>query len=56
MTGRHEFKNGVTYTIKERERMTLQATTIAQVLKSAGFGRVRRAAEGPFNMVLEARP
>src|SRR6185437_8940403 len=37
MTGRHEFKNGVTHTINERERLTLQATTIAQVLKSAGY-------------------
>jgi arylsulfatase len=37
MTGRHEFKNGVTHTINERERLTLQATTLAQVLKSAGY-------------------
>ena len=37
MTGRHEFKNGVTHTINERERMTLKATTIAQVLKKAGY-------------------
>jgi arylsulfatase len=37
MTGRHEFKNGVTHTILERERLTLNATTIAQVLKSAGY-------------------
>jgi len=37
MTGRHEFKNGVTHTIFERERLTLQATTVAQVLKSAGY-------------------
>ena len=37
MTGRHEFKNGVTHTIYERERLTLNATTIAQVLKSAGY-------------------
>ena len=37
MTGRHEFKNGVTHTILERERMTLKATTIAQVLKGAGY-------------------
>jgi arylsulfatase len=37
MTGRHEFKNGVTHTIFERERLTLKATTIAQVLKSAGY-------------------
>ena len=37
MTGRHEFKNGVTHTILERERLTLKATTLAQVLKSAGY-------------------
>src|SRR6185295_18821451 len=36
MTGRHEFRSGVTHTISERERMSLKATTIAQVLKSAG--------------------
>jgi hypothetical protein len=29
---------------------------LTEVLTGAGFGRVRRAAEGPFNMVLEARP
>ncbi|MBL8826719.1 MAG: arylsulfatase [Planctomycetaceae bacterium] len=37
MTGRHEFKNGVTHTIQERERLTLGATTIAQLLKQAGY-------------------
>ncbi len=37
MTGRHEFRNGVTHTILERERLTLRATTVAQVLKSAGY-------------------
>lgn len=37
MTGRHEFKSGVTHTILERERMSLKATTIAQVLQSAGY-------------------
>ena len=37
LTGRHEFKNGVTHTINERERMTLKATTIAEVLKKAGY-------------------
>ena len=37
MTGRHEFRNGVTHTILERERLTLSATTLAQVLKSAGY-------------------
>ena len=29
---------------------------LTEVLKGAGFSRVRRATEGPFNMVLEARP
>jgi 2-polyprenyl-3-methyl-5-hydroxy-6-metoxy-1,4-benzoquinol methylase len=28
---------------------------LTEVLRGAGFGSVRRAAEGPFNMVLEAR-
>ncbi len=37
MTGRHEFKSGVTHTIFERERLSLQAVTIAQVLKSSGY-------------------
>ncbi len=37
MTGRHEFKNGVTHTIFERERLSLQSTTIAQVLQKAGY-------------------
>ena len=37
MTGRHEFKNGVTHTINERERLTPEAFTLAQLLKSAGY-------------------
>jgi arylsulfatase A-like enzyme len=37
MTGRHEFRAGVTHTIFERERLSLKATTIAQVLKRAGY-------------------
>lgn len=36
-TGRHEFKNGVTHTILERERLTLDAITLPQVLQSAGY-------------------
>lgn len=36
-TGRHEFRNGITHTILERERMDPKAVTIAQVLKSAGY-------------------
>ena len=37
MTGRHEFRNGVTHTFAERERMDLKATTIAEVLKQSGY-------------------
>lgn len=37
MTGRHEFKNGVTHTIKERERLAPSSITIAEVLKQAGY-------------------
>ncbi|MSU60102.1 MAG: arylsulfatase [Pedosphaera sp.] len=37
LTGRHEFRSGVTHTILERERLALDATTIAQVLKGAGY-------------------
>jgi SAM-dependent methyltransferase len=29
---------------------------LSKILKSAGFSRIRRAAETPFNIVLEARP
>ncbi|MEY4272607.1 MAG: hypothetical protein RL250_1473 [Verrucomicrobiota bacterium] len=37
LTGRHEFRNGVTHTIFERERLTLTATTLPQVLQAAGY-------------------
>jgi arylsulfatase A-like enzyme len=37
MTGRHEFRNGITHTILERERMDPKAITIAQVLQDAGY-------------------
>jgi arylsulfatase A-like enzyme len=37
MSGRHEFRNGVTHTILERERMALSTTTIAEVLRDAGY-------------------
>ena len=37
ITGRHEFRNGVTHTIYERERLTLKAATLPQVLQSAGY-------------------
>jgi arylsulfatase len=37
MTGRHEFKNGITHTIFERERLTLKAVTLPQILKQVGY-------------------
>ncbi|MFO0901472.1 MAG: arylsulfatase [Pirellulales bacterium] len=37
LTGRHEFRNGITHTILERERLTLKATTLAQVLQANGY-------------------
>lgn len=37
MSGKAPFKVGVTHTILERERMALSATTIAEVLKKAGY-------------------
>lgn len=37
MSGRHEFKNGVTHTVRERERMSLDTFTLAQMLKTAGY-------------------
>jgi arylsulfatase len=53
MTGRHEFKNGVTHTILERERMTLGATTLAESLRDAGyatgiFGKWHLGDEEPY--------
>jgi len=37
MSGRAPFKNGVTHTILQRERMALDTFTLAQALKSAGY-------------------
>ena len=37
LTGRHEFRNGVTHTIFERERLRLDAVTLADVLRKAGY-------------------
>jgi arylsulfatase A-like enzyme len=37
MSGRHEFKNGVTHTIGGRERMALSTFTLPQMLKSVGY-------------------
>ncbi len=53
MTGRDPLKNGVTHTIHERERLTLAAVTLPQVLKSAGystgiFGKWHLGDEAPY--------
>lgn len=53
MSGRHEFKNGVTHTIMERERMALSTVTIAEVLRKAGyataiFGKWHLGDEEPY--------
>ena len=53
MTGRHPLKNGVTHTILERERMTLDATILPQVLAKAGytsgiFGKWHLGDEEPY--------
>ncbi|VTS04208.1 arylsulfatase [Tuwongella immobilis] len=37
MTGRHEFFNGITHTIFERERLRLDATILPQMLKQQGY-------------------
>ena len=37
LTGSHEFFNGVTHTILERERLNLGAITLAETLQSAGY-------------------
>lgn len=37
LSGRHEFKNGVTHTIGGRERMNLGTVTLPQVLKTVGY-------------------
>ncbi len=36
-SGRHEFKNGVTHTLAEREKMSLKTVTLADTLKKAGY-------------------
>jgi len=53
MTGRHPMRNGVTHTILERERMTLKATTLPQLLKTVGyttgiFGKWHLGDEEPY--------
>lgn len=37
LSGRHEFRTGVTHTILERERMSLKTYTLSQMLKSVGY-------------------
>ena len=37
MSGKNPFEVGITHTILERERLALSATTVAQVLKDAGY-------------------
>ena len=37
LTGRHEFRSGITHTILERERLALDAVTLPQLLKPAGY-------------------
>jgi arylsulfatase len=37
LTGRHEFRSGVTHTIEERERLALAATTLPHLLNAAGY-------------------
>ncbi len=37
MSGRHEFKNGVTHTIRERELMALSTTTFVELLRTSGY-------------------
>ena len=54
MTGRHEFKSGVTHTILERERMSLKATTIAAgaedrpATRPGIFGKWHLGDEAPY--------
>jgi arylsulfatase len=53
MTGMHEFRNGVTHTIMQRERLALDATTIAELLVKAGyqtgiFGKWHLGDEEPY--------
>jgi arylsulfatase len=53
MTGRHEFRSGVTHTLNERERLALDAVTITQVLSNAGyktgiFGKWHLGDEDPY--------
>ena len=53
MTGRHSMRNGITHTILERERLTLNAVTLPQILKKVGyttgiFGKWHLGDEEPY--------
>ncbi|MEQ8847925.1 arylsulfatase [Botrimarina sp.] len=53
MTGRHPMRNGVTHTIFERERLTLDAVTLPQALGRVGyttaiFGKWHLGDEDPY--------
>ncbi|MBC18745.1 MAG: arylsulfatase [Planctomycetaceae bacterium] len=53
MTGRHPMQNGVTHTIFERERMALDAVTLAELLQRSGyqtgiFGKWHLGDEEPY--------
>ena len=37
LTGRHEFRSGVTHTINERERLAPAATALPEILRGAGY-------------------
>ena len=37
MTGMHEFRNGVTHTIRNRVELNIEATILPQLLKTAGY-------------------
>ena len=37
MTGRHPMRNGITHTILERERMSLEIPTMPEMLRDAGY-------------------
>jgi arylsulfatase A-like enzyme len=53
MTGKHEFRSGVTHTVTGRREVDLRSTTLAQVLKSAGyktgiFGKWHLGSDGAY--------
>lgn len=53
LTGRHEFYSGVSHTIAERERLSLDAVTLPSVLHAAGyatgiFGKWHLGDEAPY--------